>query len=88
VGKSTQEKINLVYTLLKRGIPYRNIQEELKEKFGNGVSNTTFKKIHARVMHDQSLEMRIQELEKELALFKQLYFDLIEKVKDERSPSR
>ncbi|OLS14741.1 MAG: hypothetical protein RBG13Loki_1611 [Promethearchaeota archaeon CR_4] len=82
MGKSSQEKINFVYKLLKEGIPYRDIQTKLKDKFGNGISNTTLIRINARVLRDQTLEVRIQQLEEELALFKRLYFELLEKVRD------
>ncbi len=66
--------------MVKQGIPYRNIQSTLKAQFGSGISNTTFKKIRDRAEHDQSLEARIEELERELALFKRLYFELLERV--------
>lgn len=72
-----EEKIQFVENLLQNGKSYRDIQEALKKKFGSGMSNTTLKKIHARLSKVRQLEERAQYLEEELALFKRLYFELL-----------
>ena len=76
MGKSSKEKIDLAEDLLSKGIPYRAIQEELKKKFGSGMSNNTLKTLHSSQSRVIILEERIEFLEDELALFKKLYFQL------------
>lgn len=82
MGKSSQKKIDYAKSLLKEGIPYLTIQERLKANFGNGMSNTTLNKIKNHIFSSKVKDDKIQELERELALFKKLYFELLDKVKE------
>jgi len=82
LGKSSKEKIDLAETLLSKGIPYRKIQEELKKKFGSGMSNNTLKTLQSSQSRVNILEERIEFLEDELALFKKLYFQLRKATKE------
>ncbi len=68
--------------LLKQGCTYREIQDKLKETFGSSVSNSTIKKLRDKYEQEVSKDAEIYRLKKELALFKRLYFELLEKVKD------
>ena len=45
MGKSSQEKIEYATQLLRADIPYREIQEYLKLRFGSGMSNTTLQNL-------------------------------------------
>ena len=76
MGKSSKEKIELAEKLLINNTSYRLIQEELKKKFGSGLSNTTLKKLQRDQSRVNILEERIEFLEDELAIFKKLYFQL------------
>ena len=76
MGKSSKEKIALAEKLLISNTSYRLIQEELKKKFGSGLSNTTLKKLQRDQSRVKILEEKIEFLEDELALFKKLYFQL------------
>lgn len=81
MGKSSEEKIEYAEELINQGVPYRAIQIRLKEKFDSGMSNSTLQKLQARHDHIVDLEDRIDMLEKELALFKRLYFELLDATK-------
>lgn len=81
IGKSSKEKIDFTKNLLKMGVSYRDIQLNLKIKYGNGMSNTTLQNLHVEVRHEIEREDRIIQLESELALYKQMYFELLETVK-------
>jgi hypothetical protein len=82
LGKSSKEKIDFAETLLRKGIPYRRIQEELKKKYGSGMSNNTLKNLQSSQSRVIILEERIEFLEDELALFKKLYFQLRKATKE------
>ena len=82
MGKSSQKKIDYAKSLLKEGIPYLTIQERLKANFGNGMSNTTLNKLQKHIFSSKVKDDKIQELERELTLFKKLYFELLDKVKE------
>jgi hypothetical protein len=56
--------------LVKQGIPYKKIQDSLKEKYGSGMSNTTLKKITRTQSKLPELENKLKQTEQELALFK------------------
>ena len=76
MGKSSKEKIELAEKLLINKTSYRLIQEELKKKFGSGLSNTTLRDLQRDQSRVNILEEKIEFLEEELALFKKLYFQL------------
>jgi hypothetical protein len=76
LGKSSKEKIELAEKLLINKTSYRLIQEELKKKFGSGLSNTTLRDLQRDQSRVNILEEKIEFLEEELALFKKLYFQL------------
>ena len=56
MGKSNQEKIEYAQQLLSADIPYREIQEYLKLRFGSGMSNTTLQKLQDE--HDEKDRVR------------------------------
>lgn len=76
MGKSNDNKINYAQDLLRKGIPYRDIQNELKKKYGSGMSNTTLKNLQKEQSEIKFLKEKIEYLEDELELFKKLYFQL------------
>jgi predicted RNA-binding Zn-ribbon protein involved in translation (DUF1610 family) len=80
MGKSSQEKIEFALNLLSKNVPYREIQDKLKERFGGGMSNTTLKNIQKYQKSPQQLEKKILQLEQELDIFKEMYFLLAEAV--------
>ena len=86
IGKSSEEKIGLTKNLLKMGVSYRDIQLNLKIKYGNGMSNTTLQNLQTEVQNELAREDRIKQLETELALYKQMYFELLETVKKNMLP--
>jgi hypothetical protein len=81
MGKSNQEKFDLAEHLLKEGKPYRFIQDALIAKFGSGMSNTTLKRLLKEQNKIYQLEERNKQLEHELALFKKMYFELLNATK-------
>jgi len=81
MGKSSQEKFDLAEQLLQEGKPYKFIQEKLLEKFGSGMSNTTLKRLLREKNKIYQLEEKNTQLEHELALFKKMYFELLNATK-------
>ncbi|UYP43762.1 hypothetical protein NEF87_000047 [Candidatus Lokiarchaeum ossiferum] len=81
IGKSSEEKIGFARKLLKMGVSYRDIQANLKIKFGSGMSNTTLQNLLPEVQNEMQRDDRIQQLETELNLYKQMYFELLETIK-------
>lgn len=81
IGKSSEEKIAFTKRLLVMGVSYRDIQVNLKIKYGTGMSNTTLQNLHVEVKHESHRQDRIKQLETELVLYKQMYFELLESVK-------
>ena len=80
MGKSSQEKIEYAQQLLSADIPYREIQEYLKLRFGSGMSNTTLQKLQDE--HDEINRLR-EELKRckyQVDLYKRLYNELLEKL--------
>ncbi|MHA1672356.1 MAG: hypothetical protein ACTSYI_01890 [Promethearchaeota archaeon] len=71
--------------LLINKTSYRLIQEELKKNFGSGLSNTTLRNLQRDQSRINILEERIEFLEEELALFKNLYFKLRKATKNRLS---
>lgn len=84
MGKSSQEKINYAIELLKKGKTFREIQAILQKKFHSSMSFSTLTKLKKILSEKNDQSQRITLLEKELALFKKLYFDLLEKVNNSK----
>ncbi|MHA1522190.1 MAG: hypothetical protein ACTSRK_18595 [Promethearchaeota archaeon] len=81
MGKSSEEKIVFAKSLLKIGVPYREVQTNLKIKFGSGMSNTTLQKMMEEEEETRHCEQKLQKCEENLQLYKQLYFDLLDAMK-------
>ena len=67
--------------LLELQIPYREIQEQLKREFGSGMSNTSLKNILIQQDKITKLEEENRRLKEDLAIFKKLYYELVEATK-------
>ena len=79
MGKSSQEKIDYAITLLKMGKTFRDIQKQLKNKFGSSMSFSTLTKLKDISAKNTEESAKIKQLEQELTLFKRLYFELLNK---------
>ncbi|WP_457559607.1 hypothetical protein [Candidatus Harpocratesius sp.] len=66
---------------MKINLTYREVQEELKRKFGSGVSNTTLQKIQEEISEIVELRAENNQLKQELAMYKNLYFELLDVMK-------
>ncbi len=87
--KSPQEKINFARRLLEQGIPYTEIQSQLKTRYGSGMSNTSLRNLNEGVDTFQDLrkrleitEIELRETKIELTLYKKMYQELLEVVKE------
>ncbi len=78
MGKSSQEKIEYAKNLLKIGVPYRQVQLNLRFKFGSGMSNTTLQNLFEESRLEVERVDRIYQLESELAQYKRMYFELLD----------
>ena len=83
MGKSSQEKIDYAITLLKIGKTFRDIQKQLKNKFGSSMSFSTLTKLKDISAKNTEESAKIKQLEQELTLFKRLYFELLNKNQEE-----
>ena len=79
MGRSSREKIEFAKLLIEKDLPYAEIQKKLIDKFGSGMSNSTIKNLAKKKEEVGDLKTKIKDLERELSLFKRLYFDLLEK---------
>ena len=79
--RSSYEKVEFARKLLKIDIPYREIQSELKSRFGSGMSNTTLRKMTKEIEEITLLRKKNEKLENELTFYKNLYFDLLNTLK-------
>lgn len=86
MGKSSQEKIAFARTLIDSGISYREIQNLLQNRFGTGMSNTTLQNLQAEIENERKNRAELSQCEKELALYKKLYYELVEAIKKENEP--
>jgi hypothetical protein len=77
--KSSKEKLEFTISLIEKNLKYREIQEKVKEKYGTSISNSTIKKLQRELKLDCSKDQEIARLRKELEIFKNLYFELLEK---------
>jgi len=87
MGKSSQEKIDYAITLLKMGKTFRDIQKQLKNKFGSSMSFSTLTKLKEISAKNTEESAKIKQLEQELTLFKRLYFELLDKNQEEGGPT-
>ncbi|MHA1746725.1 MAG: hypothetical protein ACTSWW_12050, partial [Promethearchaeota archaeon] len=81
MGKSSQEKIAFAKTLIEGGISYREIQNLLQNRFGSGMSNTTLQNLQVQLENAKKNQAQLTQCEKELALYKKLYYELVEAIK-------
>ncbi|UYP46834.1 hypothetical protein NEF87_003119 [Candidatus Lokiarchaeum ossiferum] len=79
---SKKEKITYAKSLLRVGMPYRDIQTQLKLKFGSGVSNNKLKDLQQDIEEDEDLRAELTRVKSELVLYKKLYFELLEAMKE------
>ncbi|MBD3351009.1 MAG: hypothetical protein GF364_05935 [Candidatus Lokiarchaeota archaeon] len=82
------KKIQYAMELIKKGLTYREIQDELHAKFNSSISNSTIKKLHRKIEEEYSKDAEIARLKKELKVFKDLYFELLEKVDELESKNK
>jgi len=80
--KSSKEKQEYASFLLHKGISYSQIQEELKIKYGTGMSNTTLQRIILETNRIKELEDNVKDLSLELKMYKKMYYELLEAVKE------
>lgn len=80
--KSIKVKQELARSMLEQGIPYSQIQEELRNQFGSGMSNSTLQKLALENNRIGELENQVQELTIELRMYKKLYYELLETLKE------
>ena len=85
INTTSVQKEEYARKLLQANIPYRDIQEHLKVRFGSGMSNTTLKKLAEKTDEVAKLQKKLEKTEQELKLYKQLYFDLIKSLKQNLS---
>ena len=78
--KSSQEKIEYAQQLLCADIPYREIQEYLKLRFGSGMSNTTLQNLQETRDEIGRLQEELKRCNHQLELYKRLYHELLEKL--------
>ena len=81
MAKSSEKKINFAKEMLRIGVPYRQIQLNLRIKYGSGMSNTTLQNLFDEISIEREREDRISQLERELAQYKRMYFELLETMK-------
>ena len=74
--KISQKRKDFVKSLMDKDLSYDQIQEQLKDKFGEGMSNTTLQKIKTEMQEIHFLKTKIQHLEEEVKLWKKMYFEL------------
>ena len=80
--KSSKEKQELARLLLNEGISYDQIQDELKNKYGSGMSNTTLKRLTVKPERIAELEDKVNELTLDLKMYKKMYYELLDVVKE------
>ena len=80
--KSSKEKHEFARLLLQEGIPYAQIQEEMKIKYGTGMSNSTLQRLIVETNRIKELEDQVSEMATELKMYKKMYYDLLDAVKE------
>ena len=80
--KSSKEKQQVARELLEQGISYSQIQNRLKQEFGTGMSNSTLQRLAVENDRIRELEQQVSELNIELKMYKKLYYELLDVVKE------
>ncbi|QEE17542.1 hypothetical protein DSAG12_03379 [Promethearchaeum syntrophicum] len=80
--KSSKEKQEYANFLLQKGISYAQIQEELKNRYGSGMSNTTLQRMILETDRIKELEDKMKDISLELKMYKKMYYELLEAVKE------
>ncbi len=80
--KSSKEKHEFARLLLQEGISYAQIQEEMKIKYGTGMSNSTLQRIIVETSRIKELEDQVSEMAMELKMYKKMYYELLDAVKE------
>lgn len=80
--KSSKEKQEFARNLLDQGISYSQIQEDLKMRYGTGMSNSTLQRLIGESGRIQELEDQVKELSMELKMYKKMYYELLDAVKE------
>ena len=80
--KSSKEKHEFARLLLQEGISYAQIQEEMKIKYGTGMSNSTLQRLIVETGRIKELETQVNEMAMELKMYKKMYYDLLDAVKE------
>ncbi|UYP44947.1 hypothetical protein NEF87_001232 [Candidatus Lokiarchaeum ossiferum] len=81
MADNNEEKIEFARKLLKVGMSYRDIQLNLKLKFGSALSNTTIKKIVIVNEENENWKAKFEKSQEELAVYKNLYFEMLKVLK-------
>ncbi len=88
MAQNNEEKLSYAKKLLKIGMSYRDIQLNLKLTFGTGMSNTTLKNLIVEEKQNEDWRVKYEQSQEELAVYKNLYFNLLKtlksKLKDEK----
>lgn len=82
MAKSSQEKIEYAKQLLRAQLPYREVQESLKIRFGSGMSNTTLQKLISEEDEIKRLKEQLAKANNQLELYKRLYHELLQKIQN------
>ena len=80
--KSSKEKHEFARLLLQEGISYAQIQEEMKIKYGTGMSNSTLQRLIVETSRIKELEDQVSEMAMELKMYKKMYYELLDAVKE------
>ncbi len=82
--RSSKEKVKYAKELIEKDLSYDEIQSQLFDRFGSGMSNSTIKKMSEKKENINDLKAQNEELKRDLQLFKRLYFDLLEKTEKKK----
>ena len=80
--KSPKEKQEFARSLLQQGISYAQIQEELKMRYGTGMSNSTLQRLIVESDRIRELENQVKEISLEAKMYKKMYYELLDAVKE------
>ncbi|UYP45481.1 hypothetical protein NEF87_001766 [Candidatus Lokiarchaeum ossiferum] len=80
--KSSKEKQDHARALLDQGISYSQIQQDLKNRYGTGMSNSTLQRLIGESDRIHELEDHVKELSLELKMYKKMYYELLDAVKE------
>lgn len=80
--KSPKEKQEFARLLLQQGISYKQIQKDLKDRYGTGMSNSTLQRLIVESDRIRELEHKVKELNIEVKMYKKMYYELLDAVKE------